>query len=153
MRQSAEPARYRRAGLVLDLRDERHTTVERNRPSPACRDRTARRSTQYELDQRNPPRDEIKHRGVAGLLSQLARIHPVGSIATNVWAMNFWSSPNARSPPHAGRVTVEGEITSPWKESESISNRRITETCSAPNAVRSGDRSRDTGHMAGHHVV
>jgi len=51
----------------------------------------------YELDQRNPPRDEIKHRGVAGLLSQLARIHPGRFDRDNVWAMNFWSSPNARS--------------------------------------------------------
>ena len=61
---------------------------------------------------------------------------PVGSIATKVWAMNFWSSPKARSAafmPAASPSKVK--ITSPVNASESISSRRITETCSVPNAV------------------
>ena len=61
---------------------------------------------------------------------------PVGSTATKVWDMNFWSSAKARSAafmPAASPSKVK--ITSPVKVSESISSRRTTETCSLPNAV------------------
>ena len=61
---------------------------------------------------------------------------PFASIATKVCAMNFWSSANARSAafiPAASPSKVK--ITSPVNVSESISNRRTTPTCSAPNAV------------------
>jgi len=61
---------------------------------------------------------------------------PLGSTATNVWAVNLWSSENARWAafwPAASPSKVN--TTSPVKTPSSMSRRRSTLMWSAPNDV------------------
>ena len=65
------------------------------RPSAVSRSCADSSALMAEREHRHPPRDQVADGSVAAALTQLARIRPVGAMATNVCPEILCSSSNA----------------------------------------------------------
>ena len=124
------------------------------RPSAVSRSSRADRRAQHELDQRDPPRDQVEHRGVAGLQPQVARVQ-AGRLDRDEGLRHelLVVAEGALGRLHPGRVAVEGE--------DHLAGERVgvhqqppdhRHVLGAERGAAGRDRGRDAGQVAGHHV-